>query len=765
MRGLRKIIVCLALMGALLLVAACGSDNGDNSENVRVSYGGEDGVILGATTGAGRYVETEITPPINGRFISLVSPGGNLVAFDTGLQTRYDSADGGNTWIQSPGPGSNDNRFAGVQTAAFLPDDRLLVFVDGEGMVAISPDGSSEHFPIYEIDNAIAEDDYVSVSLIQMLDNGQVMLTYTIGGGMMNFMPQDFAPDTDESDNVTGEESGRTDGETIIRQEQVTVTREHVGGRVSVDGGNIMWGAFGQVTAIHDTATGRQVSKLTVAAPLGANSGGDVYTMQGHSLLRHGADGYVDTMLDGTAFAFGVRTNSTVEVLSLTDGSLIVNVLATTPEGQVNRLFRYSWDANAVIDPSKTITIWSLVDNALVRAAITEIWRLNPDACITYEIALTGDGAMSASDAVRTLNTRLLSGRGPDILILDGAPIDSYAGRGMLLDLTGRVNTSEIYQNLLAAYIDNGQMFVIPTQFSIPVLIGDEQRIREVDTLTALVEKVISGNLPAATGLEGRMLGGVPEEERAELYFRDLHELFEIMWQANSAAFVNDNRLDSDILREFLRAIEAISNKYDLGTGSDMMSAWSMVTFGAVGGGAGGPGISILPGSPMQFMMQATNMAAFSADSLTLLQMTERREEPSEITLFPGLSQGAWRPSTIVGVSADTMVEDFAIRFVNTMLSIEVQMMNHGEGLPITREAVQAQVDLINQLMAEHDMPLLGIDMDGLVSRLHTPSIIETTLRDMIWETVERLCSGRVDLEGAVGEVEQNIRNYLAERS
>ena len=187
-----------------------------------------------------------------------------------------------------------------------------------------------------------------------------------------------------------------------------------------------------------------------------------------------------------------------------------------------------------------------------------------------------------------------------------------------------------------------------------------------------------------------------------------------------------------------------------------------MITFGA---GGGGGGMSILPGSPMQFMMQATNMAAFSVDSLTLLQMTERREEPSAHALFPGLSQGAWRPSTIVGVSADTSVEDFAIRFVNTMLSLDVQLMNHGEGLPITREAVQSQIDLVNELLAEHNLGSFDVDVHGLVSGLRVPSIIETTLRDMIWETVERLATGRVDLEGAVGEVERNIRNYLAERS
>jgi len=761
----------------MLLTAACGLGGGDD---VRAGYENSE-----ETAGTGRYIEMDITPPINGRFISLVTPDGNLAAFDTGLERRYDSTDGGMTWVQSAWPGYG-TRFAGVETAAFLPDGRLLVFVEGEGMTTLSPDGTRGHFPIYEIDNAIQDGENVSVSLIQVLDDGQVLLTYTIGGGMMDFIiPSEFVSDTDDdadgfnsddendayeadnSDEASGEGNAGTHepdsnrGGSVVRQ-QVTVTANH-GGRVTVgDDGNIIWGGFGQVTAIYDIATGRQVYELAVPVPLGANSGGDVYTMQGHSLMRHGADGYVDTVLDGTAFAFGVRTNHAAYVQSLAEGGFIVNVLVNTPEGQVNRLFRYAWDANAAVDPAKTITIWSLEDNALVRAAITEIWRQNPDACITYEIAPSGDGAMSASDAVRTLNTRLLSGRGPDILILDGTPIGSYVDRGMLVDLTGRVNTAEIYQNLLAPYIENGRMYVVPTQFSIPVLIGCAERIHATQSLAALVERVVNGNLPGATGLEGRMLGGIPYEERAELYFRDLNELFEIMWQANAAAFIYDNRLDSDALGEFLRAVAAISDMYGLGESDDMSGViGGAVIFGTSGGG----GTSVLPGSPMQFMMQATNMAAFSVNNLSLLQMTERREEPSEFAVFPGLSLGAWQPSTIAGVSADTDVEDFAIQFVNMLLSVEVQMMNHGEGLPITREGLHGQINLINELMAEHDMPPFGVDMDELISQLRTPSIIETTLREILWETTERLATGRVDLEGAVEEVERNIRNYLAERS
>lgn len=52
--------------------------------------------------------------------------------------------------------------------------------------------------------------------------------------------------------------------------------------------------------------------------------------------------------------------------------------------------------------------------------------RQNPDVHVVYDVALTGADAVTASDALRTLANELLAGKGPDLLVLDGMPIDSY---------------------------------------------------------------------------------------------------------------------------------------------------------------------------------------------------------------------------------------------------------------------------------------------------------------------------------------------------
>ena len=86
-------------------------------------------------------------------------------------------------------------------------------------------------------------------------------------------------------------------------------------------------------------------------------------------------------------------------------------------------------------------------------------------------------------------------------------------------------------------------------------------------------------------------------------------------------------------------------------------------------------------------------------------------------------------------------------------------------GLPVNREAVQWQIAQINERLAEFDQPPFELNLDALIAQLQTPTLLETTLREIIWETVERLGQGAVTLEGAVQEIEQNIQIYLAERS
>ena len=799
-----KKLIAFMLVGVLLFATACGNGRGNNDGNGYIGIGRDTNRRAAAqpTAATGRFMETDITPPIAGPFMSFLAYDGSLVAFDGGLLTKFSSSDGGRTWEQSPGPGYGTERFFMMRNAALLPDGSIITFLFTEGIVRIYPDGTTTHIPIARIDEGLAIGDSIHISLLEVLSDDRLLLGYTVMelthmhfGGAPEADDEDENEYDSEDDNYNSDDeptsppqagafqmSNRMDMHTAIYSISTgaVVAEIDTEGAVSAVAGdeyfylldtrdqlilsfNISTGAASGQTPISLAAVGGiHLDGLRImgigGGILALDNYGQLMALHDNNLL-HTYNGELDVLLDGNAFSFGTPTGSVSSLKVLADGSIVIGVLTGTHE---NRLYKYFWDENAVINPARTLTVWSLTNNDLVRATITELRRRHPDAYISYEVALSGNMGVSASDAIRTLNTRLLSGRGPDILILDGTPVENYVDRGMLLDLSGKLDTGDMYQNLLGAYLQpNGGLYAVPMQLRIPALVAGPEVLGEVRTFGDLVNRVITGN--PTPPMDGQMmhggLGGIPEDERPELSFMTLRELFDFMWLASAAAVVSDNQLHSDALHEFFTALKAISDMYDLGVPPEMEGQrMAMAMFG----GAGRP--VLVPNSLMRFITHSTNMAVFNVDHLTILGMLSHRDY-AEVKPFPGLVPNVWLPSTIVGVSADTEVPEFATEFVAAMLTPDIQRMNYGEGLPITREGVAIQVQELNDRQAQMEQEPLNVDLDAVISMLQTPAVIETAIIDIIWETAERLCTGAIDLEGAVREVEQNIRNYLAERA
>ena len=49
------------------------------------------------------------------------------------------------------------------------------------------------------------------------------------------------------------------------------------------------------------------------------------------------------------------------------------------------------------------------------------------------------------SDALKTLNTEIAAGNGPDVILLDGLPVESYIEKGLLEDISDVI--SRIYKS------------------------------------------------------------------------------------------------------------------------------------------------------------------------------------------------------------------------------------------------------------------------------------------------------------------------------
>ena len=150
--------------------------------------------------------------------------------------------------------------------------------------------------------------------------------------------------------------------------------------------------------------------------------------------------------------------------------------------------------------------------------------RANQEVYIRYEIGMSGNDGVTSEDAIRNLNTKIMSGEGPDILLLDGLPLDSYEEKGILADLSSIIEEMDgdaaLFPNIIEACKKGGKIYGLPIRIQVLLMAGrpeDLQKVKDLDSLAALLEEIRKEE-PEGALLDVR----TPEQ----LFIYPEHELF-----------------------------------------------------------------------------------------------------------------------------------------------------------------------------------------------------------------------------------------------
>ena len=151
-------------------------------------------------------------------------------------------------------------------------------------------------------------------------------------------------------------------------------------------------------------------------------------------------------------------------------------------------LYHYVYDPNVPTEPSTHLTVYSLYPQDTLMQLISQYQKAHPEAAVTLEVGLTGEDGVTESDAIRTLNTRILAGDGPDLICLDGFNLNTYEEKGLLADLTQILDQGEkTLEQVTKCYADEGKVYMVPTAFAIPVVYGPGEIVSQVQDLDSLV--------------------------------------------------------------------------------------------------------------------------------------------------------------------------------------------------------------------------------------------------------------------------------------
>lgn len=200
----------------------------------------------------------------------------------------------------------------------------------------------------------------------------------------------------------------------------------------------------------------------------------------------------VNQLVDSAISSFGDSEMYITSFIEKSNGEFLTTFSDFSNAESGSAIINFAYDANIPSVPENQLVVYSLLENYSIRQAISSYSKEHPDTYVKYEIGLNyGDGT-TQSDALKTLNTEIMAGNGPDVIILDGLSAESYIEKGLLEDISDVINPlvedGTIFKNIADAYTNDGKIYQIPTSFKYPILLGNKEDIDSVSDLDSLVE-------------------------------------------------------------------------------------------------------------------------------------------------------------------------------------------------------------------------------------------------------------------------------------
>lgn len=168
------------------------------------------------------------------------------------------------------------------------------------------------------------------------------------------------------------------------------------------------------------------------------DAGESIYyvTEQGMYHYRFGGS-VVEQLIDGELNSLGSFSVDVGSLLMLDERNLLAAKSDGNEEaGSRAGILKFAYSEDTPAKPDKELKVYSLYEDNSIRQAVGGFQKEHADVYVHYEAALSGEDGMTVSDALKTLTTEIMAGKGPDVLVLDGMPIETYAEKGILRDLS-----------------------------------------------------------------------------------------------------------------------------------------------------------------------------------------------------------------------------------------------------------------------------------------------------------------------------------------
>lgn len=724
----------------------------------------------------GRYLESDAAIPegVFPRDIERMEDGslsliGQLTAEDTDGYAVYNSTDGGASWEEqyTIAYGGETAYWADVKLSP-KGGGAALVMEDA-GSVEVSEDGMYEMkytFVSFDASGAQQETELAEYDLrmMEFTKGGELAaLTYSSGAVLLD-------PATGETvSEIAGTQASMLG---ICGEEALLMTDEEVQ-RYDIHTGEPKTRDEALNDALY-AAGEMQAGRYMQTTPLGfpilfaQDEEGRLYYCTTDGIFSHMMDGnVVEQVVDGTLVSLS-SPNIEKQALAVCGQTFFV---LTTEDGQTGKLLKYEYDPDMASVPERELTVYSLMENESIRQAIVTFQKKYPDTYVNYMTGMSGADGVTAADALRTLNTDILAGNGPDVLLLDGMSVDTYASQGLLADLTEVVKeieeTDGLLENIVDAYRKDEGLVAVPIRFSMEMAAGLTQQY-PLDGTFAALEALAS--------------------QQGVLDPFDIANLAHLLYPVCAGSWVNeDETINQEKLAEYVNGIKRVSDAYRDAASPEALeelAAYENGEYGRWEDMAGYIESDGLASSTMELQGGTSKLRIGAIGGIITyagLLSVETEEGAAAAELLSMQQENVFYPSGVLSILNTSDDQERAGEFVAHLLSGETQD-GTGYGFPVNRASFErlltenqfeegafsatagrsdgeGMIELVYEWPNEEEMDALRKMADSLTTCADTERVKQET----VTAEVGRCMSGEITAEEAVNVIMQKLNLYLAE--
>lgn len=500
-----------------------------------------------------------------------------------------------------------------------------------------------------------------------------------------------------------------------------------------------------------------------------------IYLVGEKGLYRHVIGGSaMEQVIDGKLCSLGNPAYMLQGMIALEDKEF----LALFEGGKV---IRYVYNPDIATVPGSTLKVYGLEDNEIVRQAINLYQSKNPEVYIEFEYGMGRDNSVTREDALKSLNTKIVAGEGPDVLLLDDMPVDSYVEKGLLLELSPIIDSlsgeEALFENIVEAVKTDGKLYMVPCSVKLPVMLGDKSYISQADDLEGIADMIEAFD---AQDPEQDLIGYCSEKSIMRLF----------SMTCVPAWTMENGEINQDVIREFLTQTERIYNAQMDGISDKEITRYLSIAE------AYETNNGVLSYEDSDYVRQSgINKMNYIGGYYPLLFGIFDCLEINSIRKTEGFENTVWMPmggqagnvfwaKTLLGINAASKQAELAEDFLRTCLGKENQSYLY-DSLAVNKAAFEESLD------AEEN----GVDSNGrwgsvategedghpivlvyywpteeeiaqyrkLMEEADTAYIEDSMLEEAVYEEGIDYLQGAQSLEEAVSEIERKVALYMAE--